>query len=104
MEEIAALARARGITLAEEVVRDSLAFLDRLPPGTTSSMQRDMAAGRPSELEDLCGAVVRMGREAGIATPANAHLYAVLLPQETRARAAAAEGVATPPPTPTPGP
>src|SRR6185503_13141196 len=64
----------------------ALAFVDSLPAGTTSSMQRDVMAGRPSELEAQCGAVVRLGREAGVLTPVNVFLYSVLVPQERAAR------------------
>jgi 2-dehydropantoate 2-reductase len=49
-------------------------------------MQHDLIAGRPSELEDQNGAVVRLGRERVVTTPINAYLYASLLPQEKRAR------------------
>jgi 2-dehydropantoate 2-reductase len=49
-------------------------------------MQREMAAGRPSELEAIIGAVVRFGDQAGVPTPAMDHVYASLLPQEDRAR------------------
>jgi 2-dehydropantoate 2-reductase len=42
--------------------------------------------GRPSELESQTGAVVRMGREAGVPTPVNEFLYAILLPMEIYAR------------------
>ena len=52
-------------------------------------MHRDVVAGRPSELETQVGAVVRLGREAGVPTPVNGVLYATLLPQERAARWAA---------------
>ena len=50
-------------------------------------MQRDILAGRPSELEGQNGAVVRLGRAVDVATPLHSFLYAGLLPQELRARA-----------------
>jgi 2-dehydropantoate 2-reductase len=87
MEEVAAVARARGVRLADDVVVRALAFIDSLPPTGTASMQRDIAEGRPSELEAIIGSVVRFGDEAGIATPAMDFVYASLLPQELRARA-----------------
>ena len=43
-------------------------------------------AGKASELEAIIGAVVRYGREAGVATPGFNFVYAALLPQEARAR------------------
>jgi 2-dehydropantoate 2-reductase len=57
-----------------------------LPEGSQPSMQRDLIAGRLSELSDQNGAVVRLGRERGVPTPINAFLYASLLPQEKRVR------------------
>jgi 2-dehydropantoate 2-reductase len=49
-------------------------------------MQRDIMEGRPSELEAHVGATVRLGRESGVPVPANAFLYASLLPMERAAR------------------
>ena len=37
-------------------------------------------AGRPSEFEAQTGAVVRLGRLHGVATPVHDALYALLLP------------------------
>ena len=38
--------------------------------------------GRPSELDAQLGAVIRLGRAAGVATPVCETLLALLLPQE----------------------
>ena len=43
--------------------------------------------GRPSELHELIGTVIRLGREAHVATPISAELYAQLEPLERQARA-----------------
>jgi 2-dehydropantoate 2-reductase len=86
MEEVAAVARSRSIRLSEDVVKQTLAFVDASPADGTASMQRDVAAGKPSELEAIIGAVVRFGDQAGIPTPAMDYVYASLLPQENRAR------------------
>ena len=88
LEETAAVARAEGVKLPDKVVANSLAFLDALPPESTASMQRDIAEGRPSELEAQSGSVSRRGRRAGVATPVHDFLYAALLPLERRARGA----------------
>jgi len=87
MSEIADLARARGVELEPEVVASGVALLEKFEPGSTSSMQRDIEAGRPSELEHLTGAVVRLAREAEVEVPVNEFLYAALLPLERAARA-----------------
>ncbi|MFL5274240.1 MAG: 2-dehydropantoate 2-reductase [Anaeromyxobacteraceae bacterium] len=86
MEEIADVGRARGVRLAADVAARALAIVDRMPPDATASMQRDIQAGRPSELLDQTGAVVRLGREASVPVPANAFMFASLLPQEQAAR------------------
>jgi 2-dehydropantoate 2-reductase len=86
MEEVEGLAVARGVALADDAIDKTLRFVDDLPAEVTSSMQRDIMDGRPSELEALNGAVVRFGREAGVATPVHRFIYASLAPMEARAR------------------
>ena len=92
MEEIQAVARARGVALPGDAVEKGMAFLDGLDPTGTTSLQRDITEGKPSELEAWNGAVVRLGREAGVATPTHEFLYASLLPLERRARGLAGNG------------
>lgn len=67
--EVAAVARAEGVKLPEETEAETLARAQRLPPVAKASMLRDLSAGRALELEWLSGAVVRLGRQHGIATP-----------------------------------
>ena len=86
LEEVAQIARAQGKNFDAETISKTLALLDGLPADTTSSMQRDIMAGRPSELEAQTGAVVRFGQKVGIATPVHDAIYAELLPLEKRAR------------------
>lgn len=86
MEEIFALARARGITLPPDAIETVMAGVNALPEDATSSMQRDIAAGKPSELESQNGAVVRMARESGVEVPTHELIYAKLKPLEERAR------------------
>lgn len=92
MEEIRAVAQARGITLADSVVADTLKFVDTLDPEGTTSLQRDVVDGKPSELDAWNGAVVRLGRESGVPTPLHEFLYESLLPQERKARGLPASG------------
>jgi 2-dehydropantoate 2-reductase len=86
MEEILAVAHARDVALPREIVAETMAFIDGLPPDGTASMQRDIMAGRPSELASQNGAVVRLGRKVGIETPLHDFIYRSLLPQEHQAR------------------
>jgi 2-dehydropantoate 2-reductase len=86
IEEAARVGRARGVAVATGIAEQAMAIADGLPHGSVASMQRDMAAGRPSELDALVGAVPRLGREAGIATPLFDELAAALRPRELAAR------------------
>lgn len=86
MREIVGLARAAGVPVSDDSVAKTLKFVDSLPEGGTASMQRDLTAGRPSELEAQSGAVVRLGRAHGFSTPVHEFIYSSLLPGELRAR------------------
>jgi 2-dehydropantoate 2-reductase len=86
MREVREVAKAHGVDLPREAVAAALKFLDSLPADGMSSMQQDIAEGRPSELDSQNGAVVRLGREKGVPTPINEGIQAALLPLERRAR------------------
>jgi len=86
IEEVAAVAAARGVQLGPDAIETTLARYDSLAPDATSSLQRDIMSGKPSELDAQLGAVVRMGRAAGVPTPVAEMLHSVLLPQENVGR------------------
>jgi 2-dehydropantoate 2-reductase len=86
MHEVAAVAAARGVALPQDAIENMQQLIDKIPADATTSMHRDIVAGRPSELHELIGAVVRLGREARVATPVSAELYAQLEPLERKAR------------------
>jgi 2-dehydropantoate 2-reductase len=75
MAEIQQVAKASGINLPADATDTTMAFMDSLPENGTTSLQRDINAGRPSELEAWTGAVVRLGRQSGTPTPLNDVLY-----------------------------
>lgn len=86
MREVVAVAAGHGVELRPDIVERTLAFLDKLPPEGSASMQRDLLEGRPSELESQTGAVVRLGRSAGVEVPVNQRIYERLRPLEERSR------------------
>jgi 2-dehydropantoate 2-reductase len=86
MREIETVARARGVSVSGSAVAAALARVDSLPPDATTSLHRDLVAGRPSELDDLVGAVVRAAAQTRTPAPAHEFLWATLLPQENAAR------------------
>jgi 2-dehydropantoate 2-reductase len=86
LQEIVSVAQARDIALPENATTMTMKMYDGFPPDITSSMQRDIAGGRPSELDAQIGAVVRFGKETSVATPLHTFIYNTLLPMELRAR------------------
>ncbi len=84
--EVAAIGRAMKIHLSKDIETSTLAFIDSIAPGTVASMQRDIMAGKPSELEGQTGAAVRISKMVSLPAPVNQYIYASLLPQEQKAR------------------
>jgi 2-dehydropantoate 2-reductase len=80
MNEIATVARARGIGLPDGFVDTQLAFVDGLHPQARPSLLLDLTEGRRLEAPWLSGAVVRMADEAGVEVPVVRTLYAALEP------------------------
>lgn len=69
IREIAALADAMGVPFQKDMVDVNLHILSNLAPETTTSMQRDVMAGKPSEIDGLVYEVVRMGKLYGVPVP-----------------------------------
>ena len=85
--EVATLGAANGMNLTETNVTGVMQTLEKTPAGGTTSMQRDIQEGRPSELETQTGAIVSLAKTSNVETPVNDLIYAALLPQEQMARA-----------------
>lgn len=79
-----AVAVAHGVDPAR--VDSGIDFARRLPRDSTTSMQRDVLAGRVSELHEQLGTMVRLAEEKGVPVPTIETMYAALLPQENAAR------------------
>ncbi|MBT8272182.1 MAG: 2-dehydropantoate 2-reductase [Bacteroidia bacterium] len=84
--EIVVIANAKNIPLGNEDIEKTFAAIDNTIFNTTASMQRDIMEGRPSELEDFNGYIVKMGKQLHINTTANSFIYNCLALQEKRAR------------------
>lgn len=85
-QEIKTLANAKGIPLTNKDIQNTFTAIDKQAPNTTASMQRDIMEGRPSELEDFNGYIVRESEALGIAAPVNSFIYTCLNPMEKMAR------------------
>ncbi|MDN5213423.1 2-dehydropantoate 2-reductase [Fulvivirgaceae bacterium BMA12] len=84
--EIYTVGKQLGIALQDHDKDNAMKIVDSLPHEATSSMQRDIIEGRPSELEYLTGAVVKLGKTNGVDTPVNSFIYHCLLPAEHKNR------------------
>lgn len=85
-EEMKAVANAKGIPLNNEHLEKAFEIIQNQPEGTTASTQRDIMAGRPSELENFNGYIVREGQKLKVETLVNRFIYECLLPMEKEAR------------------
>jgi 2-dehydropantoate 2-reductase len=73
LEEACAVARADGVDVQGD---EQWQALEAMPATLTTSTARDVAAGRPSELDAIVGAVVRAGDRLAVPTPELAALLA----------------------------
>ena len=84
--ETVAVARAAGVKLPEvDFVSEGLKFLQGVGSEATSSTAQDLARGKRTEIDSLNGYVTRLGKELGIATPANLTLFALVKLLEEKA-------------------
>jgi 2-dehydropantoate 2-reductase len=81
ISETCAVAAEDGVSLAPEAQWE---IIEAMPPQLTSSTARDVAVGRPSELDAITGAVVRAGHRVGVPVPV---LEALLAEAEEACRA-----------------
>ena len=80
LQEIEAAGRANGVNFPSDIHETTLAYIEENLDDLQASMHTDVMAGRPLELETFTGAVVRAGRAAGVPTPINDVIYAMLKP------------------------
>ena len=78
IRECAAVARAEGANLEENVAEIVLEAQRAAPADSINSMLADRQAGRPVEIDARNGVIVRLGRKHGIATPANSMAVALM--------------------------
>ncbi len=80
--ESAAIGRALGVSLPENIEETTWSIVESLPPAMRASTAIDVEQGRPLEIEWVSGAAVRLAEKAGVLAPANKALYALLLPHK----------------------
>ncbi len=78
MYEAATVATASGADLSELDMEDLLREVAANTANNRCSMLQDIMAGRKTEIDHLCGAVVEMGESVGVPTPRNEMLHALV--------------------------
>ena len=81
--EIAAIAKAEGVTISANRFDTLHEYMANIPPSTRSSLLIDLEQGKRIEVEALQGAAVRRAKKHGIAAPIMSTLYALLKPWES---------------------
>jgi len=81
--EAGAVAAAKGIEFPNDAASLAVEAAER-SPGTRSPMFHDLARGALTEIDALCGAVVREGEKLGMPTPVNEYLWQQVREKEGR--------------------
>ena len=66
VDELCMIAETQNFILKSEVV---LSQIEELPESLTTSMQRDIQAGKKSEIEAILGNTIRLGKSKGLIIP-----------------------------------
>ena len=80
IQEVANVGTAYGIPFGQDDIQRAMDLITARPMGARGSMQADLEAGRPLELEAIVGSVGRIGRKVNVPTPVFDMLYTLLLP------------------------
>ena len=79
LAEAFAVGEAIGAALPKDLVEKRYrAMMEKQAPTATSSMKRDIAAHRPTELDAFLGALLKKAKEANIAAPMSRRYYDAL--------------------------
>ncbi len=80
LDEGISVAIANEIAITGTLGDELKAQFDTFPPDFRASMYHDLKAGRPLELDDIVGVIVRLGEKLGVPTPLTFAAYASLKP------------------------
>jgi len=78
MLEAATVANASGVDLSNLDLEGTLRTVAGATAQNRCSMLQDVMAGRQTEIDELCGAVVSLGESVGVPTPKNSMLHALV--------------------------
>lgn len=76
VRELCLIAKTQDVKLS---AIDVMHQIDNLPESLTTSLQRDISAGKVSEIDSVLGESLRLGRRYGIAAPSIEYCYLSIL-------------------------
>lgn len=85
VDEAVTVAACEGVSLGPTAAQAVMSAIDGVPHMMRTSLERDISAGRRSELDALSGAVVRLAGRHGISAPAHSTVLALLVPAQRAA-------------------
>ncbi|WP_430812297.1 MULTISPECIES: ketopantoate reductase family protein [unclassified Carboxylicivirga] len=86
LNEIYAVSQKKGVSIKADFIEKTIAVIDAVDYDATSSLTRDVWAGKPSEIEYQNGTVVKLAERYGVDVPLNRFIYNCILPMELKAR------------------
>lgn len=75
MREALAVARAEGVDVTEDDLRQMYAMFESLAPDGLPSMAQDRINEKPSEVDEFAGTIIHLAERHGILVPQNRWLY-----------------------------
>lgn len=88
VSEVLAVAQAHGVAVKPDAVHATVDHALDHHKHHKPSMLQDLLAGRATEIDAICGSVLRKGRSLGIATPLTEAVHALVRLKETSSRPA----------------
>ncbi|WP_439182701.1 ketopantoate reductase family protein [Carboxylicivirga taeanensis] len=86
LQEIYVVSQKAGVNIKPDFIEKTIGFIKSFPYDSTSSLTRDVWAGKPSEIDYQNGTVVRLAEQYGVDVPVNRFIYNCVLPMELKAR------------------
>lgn len=77
-EEAVQVANAHGIDISVEESIEQTKEVARLTADNKSSMLQDIEGGKRTEIDSICGTIMKLGMEKNVPTPVNSSLMAII--------------------------
>lgn len=82
VREVVAVARSDGVALDGDQLSHTATLVARRTSQNRASMLQDLDRGRPTEIDAITGAVLRVAQRQGVPTPLNRALHALVSARE----------------------